>query len=333
MPTIKADKDGIRFATPKVVAEYRAKRLKCKTIADISCGIGGQALYFAKYCDLVYAIEIDEKKIAYAKMNANAMGLNNINFIRGDALSPHVITQLPKLDIVFSDPARPPTEIKRSIHSLSPSISKVMEAYSEKTSDFAFEVPPQLTSERIPFDCEKEYISLQGKLNRLNLYFNSLKRADVSAVALPGEASILSDEKTRSTKKMELPSSYAYEPHECVTKAGLVEQLLSDLKQQDDDTGILELDGKRTIISSSKPLISCLFKNSYKVTGIMEADLKKINKYLKGNSFGKLIIRAPIEPEKYWKVRNLLEEGLSGERKAHLFLKDKKAIVCEVLSN
>ncbi|WP_243684043.1 hypothetical protein [Methanosarcina barkeri] len=39
--------------------------------------------------------------------------------------------------------------------------------------------------ERIPFDCEKEYISLDGQLNRLTLYLGGLKQYDRMAVALP----------------------------------------------------------------------------------------------------------------------------------------------------
>ena len=34
--------DGLRFATPEVVGLYRAVRLKCSVLADISCGIGGR---------------------------------------------------------------------------------------------------------------------------------------------------------------------------------------------------------------------------------------------------------------------------------------------------
>jgi tRNA/tmRNA/rRNA uracil-C5-methylase (TrmA/RlmC/RlmD family) len=110
-----SDKDGIRFATPEPVAEYRAKRLQCRVIADISCGIGGQAIYFAQKCDFVYAIEIDPKKIEYARKNAKIMGVDNIEFIPGDALSPDVIAKLPNLDVVFFRSCKTPGR-KRKKH-------------------------------------------------------------------------------------------------------------------------------------------------------------------------------------------------------------------------
>ncbi|WP_340819102.1 methyltransferase domain-containing protein [Methanolobus sp. WCC4] len=326
-----SDKDGIRFATPEPVAEYRAKRLQCKVIADISCGIGGQAIYFAKRCDRVYAIEIDPKKIEYAKKNAKIMGVDNIEFITGDALAPETIAQLPELDVVFSDPARPPAEKERSIDNLSPSIPEVMKAYADKSSNFAFEAPPQLSPEKIPYDCEKEYMSLEGKLNRLDLYFGELKKADISAIALPGEAIIQGSGEPASVKVTEQPQTYTYEPEECVTKAGLLEQLASSFNENEDEVSIYRIDNKRILISSDRPLESSLFKNGYKVAKIMGFDIKKINSYLKKNSFGTVIIRAAIDPEKYWDVRNTLENNLKGERKAHLFVKGNDAIICEVL--
>jgi SAM-dependent methyltransferase len=330
-----SDDDGFRFATPQPVAEYRAKRLQCEVIADISCGIGGQALYFAKYCDHVYAIEIDHKKIGYAKKNAKIMGVDNIEFINADALSPEVISGLPALDVVFSDPARPPAEKERNIDNLRPSIPAVIKAYAGKSSNFAFEAPPQLPPDRIPFDCEKEYMSLEGKLNRLNLYFGELKKAGVSAVALPGDHIIRKDDRTVDINRSERPGAFAYEPEECVTKAGLLEQLASVLKEQGikkqiPDISIFEIDEKRVLISSDIPLECELFKNNYRVVKFMDFEIREVNSYLKNNSFGKVVIRTSIEPERYWEVRKTLEKGLEGERKAHLFRKGKYAMLCEV---
>ncbi len=325
-----SDKDGIRFATPEPVAEYRAQRLQCRTIADISCGIGGQALYFAKYCDFVYAIEIDPVKISYAKKNAKIMGVENIQFITGDALSREVIAELPELDVVFSDPARPPTEKERSISNLRPSIPEVMKAYSDIATDLSFEAPPQISPERISFDCEKEYMSLEGKLNRLNLYFGKLKKADVSAVSLPGGYTISSDLSERAIDKVDRPGRYAYEVEECVTKAGLLAQLASSLENDENKVNLLEIDEKRTLLTADLPLENDLFKNRYVVQEFMEFDLKNVNSFLRKRSFGKVMIRASIEPESYWEIRNALEKGLTGDRKAHLFVKGGHAMVCEV---
>lgn len=261
------------------------------------------------------------------------MGVENIEFITGDALSPETIAKLPQLDVVFSDPARPPSEKERSIDNLSPSIPEVMKAYSSISSNFAFEAPPQISPEKIPFDCEREYMSLEGKLNRLNLYFGELKKADVSAVALPGSNIIRKAGTYEPVQRADKPALYAYEPEECVIKADLLEQLVAELRKDAPDIEVYDIDNKRTLLSSGSQIENSLFKNGYRTVQIMEPDFSQINSYLKKNSFGKVLLRAAIEPEKYWDVRNELENELEGERKAHLFIKDGKAILFEVLNH
>lgn len=330
-PAIISDKDGIRFATPEPVAKYRAQRLKCNTIADISCGIGGQAIYFAEECESVYAIEIDSKKIAYAKKNCKTLGIDNIEFICGDALSEEVIEQLPQLDIVFSDPARPPNEKIRDINSLKPPIPEVINAYGSRSSNFAFEASPQIMPDRVPFDCEKQYLSLDGKLNRLNLYFGDIKKCDVSAIALPENAKIEMQGKMTEPKITENIASYAYEVEESVERANLLGQMANDMMSKAPDIQLFVVDKKRSFLTSDKQIDVPLIKNRYKVLLNTEVDYDQINKYLKQNGFGTVILRAPIDPEDYWNVRNELENGLKGDRKAHIFLKENMAILCEPL--
>jgi len=328
---IVSDRDGMRFATPEDVARYRATRLKCSTIADISCGVGGQTIYFARECDKVYAVEIDPEKIAYAKKNCRLLGIDNVEFICGDALSPEVIRQLPELDIVFSDPARPASEDVRDIGNLRPAIPAVMAAYSSRTSDFAFEAPPQLTPERIPFNCEKEYISLEGKINRLDLYFGSLMKCAVSAVSLPSGARIESGSAARDIEPSDELASFAFEPEESVDRAGLLSQLAEDLKDQASDIRSFFIDRKRLFITSDMPLEHPMLKNRYKVMSTQDFDISQINALLKKSGFGTVILRASVNPKDYWDIRNRLEDDLRGDRKAHLFLKDKTAILCELL--
>src|SRR3989344_4350413 len=86
--------EDLRWATPEIVADYRAKRLKCQVIADLGCGIGFQALAFAKTCHKVYAVDVDHKKLNKAKKNAQLLGIKNIIFIHGDALDSKIAKQV-----------------------------------------------------------------------------------------------------------------------------------------------------------------------------------------------------------------------------------------------
>lgn len=121
------DLEGLRYATHEIVAEYRAKRVKPKSIADVSCGVGIQLIFFAKYAEKAYAIDIDEKKLFYAMKNAEKYGVKDkITFIHGDSLSKEVVEQV-DADMIFSDPARPPEMPERRLEDLLPSPLEVYE--------------------------------------------------------------------------------------------------------------------------------------------------------------------------------------------------------------
>ena len=80
------DKESWFSVTPEVIAIHIAQRLSCNTIIDAFCGSGGNAIQFAKTCKRVIAIDIDETKIEMAKHNATIYGVDNIEFIVGDAM-------------------------------------------------------------------------------------------------------------------------------------------------------------------------------------------------------------------------------------------------------
>ena len=335
---LHGDKESLRFATPEPIARYRAQRLRCKTLADISCGIGGQTVFFAQQCEFVYAVEIDPKKIEYAKQNCEMYGLNNVKFICGDALDPKVIEQIPAVDVVFSDPFRPAEEAERHVSNLEPGIPSVLSAYREKTGNFAFEAPPQMPPERIPFDCEKEYISLDGQLNRLTLYFGWLKQYDRLAVALPAYEGLVSKNgllpQIRETEKMKL---CAYEPEPSVVAAGLLPEMVESMVQiAGPIMGTFELfkvDKKRLLLTSDALIKQSMIKHHYLVLRVCPFEPKEINKLLKDRNIGSVVLRAGVKPEDYWEVRNEVEHGLEGKKTVHLFVKNDTAILCEVLFN
>lgn len=339
---MSTDKEGRRFATPEPVAKYRAARLACGTIADISCGIGGQTIYFAQRCKHVYAVEIDAQKLEYAKENCAKFGLENITFICGDALDPAVIAQIPKVDIVFSDPARPPEEETRHVDSLRPGIPRVMEAYAGKTENFAFEAPPQMPPERIDFDCEKEYISLNGQLNRLTLYFGRIRRYSRIAVSLPdGNALVDAPVELPPMVETEKPMLFMFEPDPAVIAAGLLNELVDDMiKATAGHVRVIKIDKKRTLLTADLLTVNPMNKNNFIVLRTMPFDSEKeyseINAFLQKSNVGKVTLRGSIDPKDYWGIRNRLEADLDGAKKVHLFLKENapgqtEAILCELI--
>lgn len=313
--------EDIRWATPQIVAEYRAQRLKCNTLADIGCGIGLQTFAFAKYCKKVYAVEIDGAKRMRAEKNAAALGIKNITFILGDALNPAVIRQLKDVNIIFCDPERLAGEEQRTVATIKPDIPQLLNAYNSATQNIALEFPPQIKS--IPFDCEKEYLSLDGQLNRLTLYFGGLKRAERSAVVLPQKACLNSRSSAQKVKLTPELGRYLYEVDPAVVKAAL----LPELAQQ---TGTaLFFSDKATYFTSTKLVPSPFFKNSFQIIGKCPFVEDEVISLLQNQKVGKVILRYTVDPQQYWSSRTRFEKTLTGTKTAHLFKFGAHAIVAE----
>ncbi|AIF70191.1 methyltransferase [Palaeococcus pacificus DY20341] len=321
------DLNGLRYATHEVVADYRAKRLKPKSIADVSCGIGIQLIFYAKYAEEAYAIDIDERKLFYAMKNAEKYGVKDrITFIRGDSLSEEVVNQV-DADIIFSDPARPPEMPERRLEDLLPSPLAVYDAYKHKTDSFIFDLPPQIRRERIPWKGEFEYIDLYGKLNRLTFYFEPLAKAERSAVLLPKGVRLESDSSLENIVEWsEKPKRYLYEVPQSIDYADIINELFHKV---DGSLEMLMREKRRVLATSDEEIRSEYFKRCYVVVGVIPFHPLRINDFLKKEGFGKVTLRMSIPDREYWSFKRRVENGLMGEKRAYVFQFKDRAIVAE----
>jgi SAM-dependent methyltransferase len=324
---IVSNKEGLQLATPEIVAEYIAQRLKTDIIADLGCGIGGQVIFFARKCRKVYAVDKDPEKLQYAKENCELYGVDNVEFILGDALSQQVKEKVSDADIIFSDPARPLSEKERTLETLKPPITEIIRVYSGIIPDLAFHAPPQMPPERLKLDCEREYLSLNGQLNRLTLYMGSLKCCDRSAVVLPGgEKLCLSGPSQIRERSL---CEYVYEPEPSVVKAGLLDELAGTLDQVQKEVFLFKKEVRRTLLTSHTLIQSPFFKATLRVVARTDMDLVKLKGILISEKAKNVVLRLDIDPGKYWDMRKTLEEGLEGTRTLHVFGFGNELIVCE----
>ena len=108
---VQIDEVGLYSTTPEKIAIEQAKKMNCKTVVDAFCGVGGNAIAFARVCDKVFAIEKDKTRLEMARHNAGIYGVEDkIIFILEDFL-----VEAPKIeaDGVFLDPAWGGPEYKK----------------------------------------------------------------------------------------------------------------------------------------------------------------------------------------------------------------------------
>ena len=307
---MRYEPEDFRFATPKIVADYRAKRLKCDTLCEIGSGVGFQTIAFAKSCKKVYAVEIDCRKAAYLKKNMEKLGLKNVEVIEGDGLDKKIADKVKDADVFFVDTERAESEDARKLSSVKPDVSELVSLYK----DVCIEVPPQTRD--ISLGCEKEYVSVSGELNRLNLYFGRLKKYKTNVVILPSETRLESTGRKSLKAAKEIRHKYLYEINPAVIRAGLVNELPT--------AELFRYNNKEYLLSNKK--IGSEFLTCYKITSICEA--KDIKENLAKSGCGKVILKHSVSPSEYWSLRNKYEKDLGGSLVCYLFLFEN-AVICE----
>ncbi|KIE17633.1 hypothetical protein DS62_01870, partial [Smithella sp. SC_K08D17] len=79
------------------------------TLVDAYCGSGLFSIFLSSYAKHVIGIEINEKSVKYAQINAENAGVKNAKFIYGDienVLQGRFLPQGNKIDLIVLDPPR-----------------------------------------------------------------------------------------------------------------------------------------------------------------------------------------------------------------------------------
>ncbi|MFH1234258.1 MAG: methyltransferase domain-containing protein [Candidatus Diapherotrites archaeon] len=314
-------RSSVEQATPEAISLYRAQRLNGYVAVDLCCGIGMDAIALAKNCRKVFAAEIDKNILECAKKNAKAYGVENIEFINSNCFGLGLKSL--NADIAFADPSRRTAQGKRvsALDETEPDAKKLA-FFIEKSGikKSCIEVSRELSVRELPFDCEREYVSLAGELNCASLYFGALKKCERSAVALPSGERIESGSlEPRPFPELPSPKRFLFELGECVVKAGLQAELLEKL-----GAGISVFSG--SFFTSDSVVRSAFFKNSFGV--LREVKEKDLVQELRALGAGKVVLRGSFEPKLQALAKKEIESQLSGERKFHVFNLKNRVFVC-----
>ncbi|KAJ3576546.1 hypothetical protein NP233_g349 [Leucocoprinus birnbaumii] len=114
-PGCLLDEEGWYSVTPERIADQIAERCRCDVVLDAFCGVGGNAIAFAKTCERVIALDTNPTRLALARHNAQIYGVaDRIEFIQADYISFAQTFLAPgslatpnsrrKIDVVFLSP-------------------------------------------------------------------------------------------------------------------------------------------------------------------------------------------------------------------------------------
>jgi SAM-dependent methyltransferase len=298
-PTMFFTEEGLEQASRLKVAAIHAGRFRnhgLKRIADLGCGIGAESLAIASLDMEVTAFEIDEVTAALATYNLASF--ENVKVEQADVTT----INLDNFDGLFIDPARrdlkdSKTNInkrKYDINDFSPSFDFVLEA--ARTKPTIVKLGPGLDHKDIPDDAEAVWVSDDGDLVELTLYFGILRRPEVKRAALllspNGTFEITSSDAERLDAPLGELGRYLYEPDASIIRSHLVGNLAISL-------GLNIFSNEIAYLSSNEEVHSPWLKG-YEVLENLVFDRKKLKAYLREKNIGVLEIKkrgADITPE------------------------------------
>jgi hypothetical protein len=300
---------GLEQATRLVVGARHARRYLdagCEKVADITCGIGGDAMAMSALGLEVLACDTDEIAAAIATVNLRHFPGTEVR--RTDGLT----VDLTGIDGVFADPARR-TRAGRRRHdpaAYSPPLDAVL-AIREKVAALGVKVGPAIPHSAVPDDAEGQWVSVDGDVVEAGLWFGPLAPdgPGLTALVIRGASA------TAVRGPVERPAvgpvgAYLYEPDGAVIRASLVAVVAERTRGRLLDRTIAYV--------TSDSLVPTDIADCYRVLDTMPFNLKRLRTALRARGVGRLTIKkrgTAVVPEQ---LRQQLE--LRGDAEATIVL-------------
>ncbi|MGN7948482.1 THUMP-like domain-containing protein [Microbacterium sp. 22215] len=304
---------GLEQATRLGVAARHAQRIRragLTSVADLGCGIGGDALAFAGAGLDVLAVDADDVTAAIAAYNLAPFGDSAV--VRQGTAEENVPSDE---SAIWMDPARRTSghsETKRvSSDDYSPSLDWAFEVASRRPT--GIKLGPGHDRDSLPSDAEAQWVSAEGSVVELVLWTGALARDGVrrAALVIRGDRS---HELTAGADALDAPvrdlGGFLHEPDGAVIRARLIGDVARSL-----DAGMLD---ERIAYLTSNAALTSPFVQSFRVRETMPANPKAISAVLKAHSIGTLEIKKrgmDIDPAAFRKKLTL-----KGDQTATLIL-------------
>ncbi|MGW4230895.1 THUMP-like domain-containing protein [Streptomyces sp. NPDC004980] len=302
--------NGVEQATRTSVAAYRAERfagLGVRSVADLCCGIGGDAIALARAGISVLAVDRDPLTAEVARANATALGLQDLVEVR--------CADVTEIDTsgygaVFVDPARRGGRGRIfDPEAYSPPLSWATEA-ALRAPRAALKIAPGVPHEAIGPQAEAEWISDGGDVKEAVLWFGEgFTAGRFRATLLPSGATLTADAPLPAPPVGPV-GRYLYEPDGAVIRAHLVAAVVERCGGRLVDETIAYVTNDELYVSDRT--------TAYEITDRLPFNMKKLKALLRERRVGVLTVKkrgSAVEPEE---LRRKMK--LQGPHAATVFL-------------
>jgi SAM-dependent methyltransferase len=298
-------RDGLEQATRTSVAQHRAARVALvgPSVVDLTCGIGGDLVAFARAGLTTAGIDLDPLRVEMARANLAALGLGGAVQV-GDATTLDVTP----FATAYADPARRGAG-GRTFHEddWTPSWTFVE---SLLTARACVKVAPGIPHSLVPDGVEAEWVSDSGEVKEAVLWSPALATVARRATVIGrGGLATLTDEDDADADVHGV-GEFLYEPDGAVIRAGLVTAVAAGVEGHLLDRKIAYVTGDAAFHTP--------FARSYRVIEELPYREKQLRAALRARNIGTLTIKkrgVEVAPEQ---LRRRL--GLAGDEAATIVL-------------
>ena len=276
---------GLEQATRLQVAALHAGRFVAAglhRVADLGSGIGGDAMAMAAMDLAVTAVDADEVTATMASFNLAPFPGASVEHSTAEDFD------LTGFDAAWLDPARRTAghgnTSRLSASDYSPSLDFVFGLAARLP--IGVKLGPGHDRDQIPQEAEAQWISVNGALVEMGLWFGILARDGIRRSALllradgPAELTAAADSEDAPVREL---GSYLYEPDGAVIRARLIGDLARKL-----DAGMLS---EGIAYLTADTLTATPFASAFRVLEVLPFDEKKLRLALQERRIGTLEIK------------------------------------------
>ena len=275
------DRAGLEMSSAEIISIWRSNRYAQYTrIADLCCGIGGDALGLAAQGTVV-AVDRDPVRLAMARANLAAYGRDNqLEVVEADLEDMDPFSA----EAIFFDPARRTDNGKRiySIYGYRPPLS-ILDRWRGTTSNWGIKISPGFDYAELPDEAHVEFISVGYELREAVLWYGDLKPAAQRTATLLPSGDVLDSNSADCQPEISDPKLWLYEPDPAILRARLVTNLAAHLNASQIDSSISYL--------TSNDMVQTPFARWFEVEDWFPFQLKRLRSYLRERNVGRIEIK------------------------------------------
>jgi len=262
------DRAAAEQASSEVVATHSAQRFEGAThIADLGCGMGGDALALARHSPVI-AVDLEPGRAAMTVMNADVRGLADRIDVRVADLADFEPSG--DAELAWLDPDRR-DDIGRVLdpERWSPPLSSAIEV-ARRFRGAGLKLAPGIERELLPEDGEFEFVSLDGRMVEGILWLGTLVRDRRRATVLTSEGAVASiaGYPDAAESRISEVGHYLLDPNPAVGRAQLIGSLASSLDAW-------QIDSRIAYLSSDEP-VTTPFARRFRVTESLQFNERRL---------------------------------------------------------